>query len=371
MFFPQKLILKIIFLFSCFACSNNSFAQLKKNTLSLEEHTNGIDHFPVYKASQKNSFIDSIIYSGPFITFCVQFEKSTSDGHYLLETINSEHGWTCETATGLSRPVLIKNIRKDGQLISDYLKVTPLDLILKNKENTTTKISCEFQFLRKYFIHGEAKLCESLIKEYNSKKTAFVEFKGIRIRTENYPKPLQKEPIEDFSWARNDLLSQINITVNEVPQKTPTRIITEPSIPQNVLKYTYKVEKSSLNQLFLKKVWHINNATIFRVQYYAPASNYSAVKLYNRRGNKYFIKAGSTKIKMQSIKNIKLNQFLLKEELKDKETLKLEKASSLYLLTYDIYFDRLPDDLQNFDLIEGKNLDSRIMPFSFYSIFLK
>ena len=185
MLFHPKSITKTFFIFFLLFCASNGFAQQTHNTLPLAKHNNGLDHFPVYKASQKNSFIDSIIYNGPFIILCVHFEKPTSDGHYLFEAVNSVHGWTCETAAGLSHPVLIKNIRKNGQLISEYLKVTPLDLIFRNKKNTSTQITCEFQFWRKDFVYGEAKLSESLIREYSAKKSTFIEFKNIRIRTKN------------------------------------------------------------------------------------------------------------------------------------------------------------------------------------------
>ncbi|MBL4650229.1 MAG: hypothetical protein JKY03_10890 [Aureispira sp.] len=367
MLFHQKPITKSLFLLFLFLYASNIFAQQNYNTPPLIEQSNGLDHFPVYKASQKNSFIDSIIYNGPFITLCVHFEKPTSDGHYLFEAINSEHGWTCETAAGLCHPVLIKNIRKNGQLISDYLKVTPLDLIFRNEENTTTQITCEFQFLRKNFVHGEAKLSESLIREYTTKKSTFVEFKGIRIRTKNYPKPLSKKYVEDFNWTRNSLLKKILITLNEVPQKTPTKIAIETSIPENFITSTYKVHKAFENQLFLKEVWHTATSTIFRIQYYAPPSSYASTTLHHRGNRNYYIKAGSKKIKMRSIKNILLNQFLLKEELKNKESLKLEKSPSLYLLTYDIYFDRLPDDLGSFNLIEGREKEGTTS-FNFYSV---
>lgn len=372
MLFHQKSIEKVLLFFFLLFSTSTAFSQFKNNTNPLVEHLNGLDLFPVYKASQKNSFIDSIIYNGPFITFCVHFEKPTSDGHYLLEAVNSDQGWTCETARGLSHPILIKNIRKDGVLVSDYLKLTPLDLIFRNKENSKTKISCEFQFWRKDFEHGEAKLSESLIREYNSTESTFVEFKGIKTRTKSYPKVLQKEYQEDYSWARNNLLHKIGITLNGLPQETPITIFTEaPASETMPLAYTYKVQKVAQHQLFLQKVWHTENSTVFRVQYYVPVSIYTSLKLYNKGGNKYSIKSGSQKFKMQSIKNICLNQLLLHKELKDKDILKLEKAPSLYLLTYDVYFDRLPDDLNNFDLIEGKNLDSRVMPFDFYAISLK
>ena len=85
--FRQKPITKILFLFCIVFFASTGFAQKNKTAL-LAEHINGLDLFPVYKAAQKNSFIDSIIYNGPFITFCVRFEKPTSDGHYLFEAIN-------------------------------------------------------------------------------------------------------------------------------------------------------------------------------------------------------------------------------------------------------------------------------------------
>lgn len=371
MHFHQKSIVKTTFLLSLIVFfSNYGFAQFKSKTLPTGTHINGIDHFPVYKTSQKNSFIDSIIYNGPFVTFCVQFEKPTSDGHYLFESVNSEHGWTCETAAGLCHPVLIKNIRKNGQLVSDYLKVTPLDLVFENKENTSTKISCEFQFWRKDFVHGEARLSESLIREYGAKEVTFVEFKGIRIRTQNYPKPVKKEYVEDFNWARNDLLNKIDITLNEVPLETPTKVVSDNSAPEQSILETYKVQKISLNQLFLKKVWHKANTTVFRVQYYAPSSNYTSISLHNKGNRKYYIKTPSKRIKMRALKNVLINQFLLKEEIANKESLSLKKAPSLYLLTYDIYFDRLPDDLNSFDLIEGNPKENTTV-FDFYSIRLK
>lgn len=367
MFLHQKPIAKAFFIFLLLCCASNGFAQQNRNTLPLAEQNNGLDYFPVYKASQKNSFIDSIIYNGPFITLCVRFEKPTSDGHYLFEAVNSEHGWTCETAAGLCHPVLIKNIRKNGQLISEYLKVTPLDLIFRNKENTTTQIACEFQFWRKDFVHGEATLSESLIREYSAKESTAIEFKKIRIRTKNYPKQVSKKYVEDFNWTRNSLLKKMAITINEVPLKTPTKVVAENSASSQNFLQTYQVTQHFQNQLFLKKVWHTATSTVFRVQYYAPASSYASTTLHHRGGRNYYIKSGSTKIKMHSIKNILLNQFLLKEELKNKESLRIGKASSLYLLTYDIHFDRLPDEVKVFDLIEGKEKEGT-SSFNFYSI---
>lgn len=365
--FHQKSIAKTFFIFFLFYCASNGFAQQNRNTLPLVKHNNGLDHFPVYKASQKNSFIDSIIYNGPFITLCVRFEKPTSDGHYLFEAINSEHGWACETAAGLCHPVLIKNIRKNGQLISEYLKLTPLDLIFRNKKNTNTQITCEFQFWRKDFVHGEATLSESLIREYSAKESTAIEFKGIRIRTKNYPKRVSKEYVEDFNWTRNNLLKNMTLTLNEVPLKVPTKVVAESPAPSEDLLQTYQVTQHFQDQLFLKKVWHTATSTVFRVQYYAPTSSYISTTLYNRGSRNYYIKAGSKKIKMRSIKNILLNQFLLKEELKNKESLRLGKAPCLYLLTYDIHFDRLPDAIKTFDLIEGKEKEDTTS-FNFYSI---
>lgn len=367
MSFYPKLIAKTFFIFFLLCCASNGFAQQNRHTLPLAEHSNGLDYFPVYKASQKNSFIDSIIYNGPFITLCVRFEKPTSDGHYLFEAVNSEHGWTCETAAGLCHPVLIKNIRKNGQLISEYLKVTPVDLIFRNKENTTTQITCEFQFWRKDFVHGEAKLSESLIREYSAKESTAIEFKKIRIRTKNYPKPLSKKYVEDFNWTRNNSLKNMIITLNEVPLKTPTKVVTENSTPSEDLLQSYQLQQRSQNQLFLKKVWHTATSTVFRVQYYAPPSSYASTTLHHRGNRNYYIKAGSKKIKMRSIKNILLNQLLLKEELKNKESLKLGKASNIFLLTYDIHFDRLPDEVKIFDLIEGVEKEDTTS-FNFYSV---
>ena len=74
----QNSLTKILLLFSIVCYTSIGFAQ-KGKTHSLTENINGLDPFPVYKASQANSFIDSIIYNGPFITFCVHFEKPTSD----------------------------------------------------------------------------------------------------------------------------------------------------------------------------------------------------------------------------------------------------------------------------------------------------
>lgn len=363
----QQIIPKVLFLFFILFYTSIGFAQKKSTALPTAKHINGLDPFPVYKATQKNSFIDSIIYNGPFITFCVSFEKPTSDGHYLFEAVNSNHGWTCETAAGVCHPVLIKNIRKNGQLISDYVKISPLDLVFRDKEQPTTKISCEFQFWRKDFVNGEATLSETLIRDYNSKKTDFHQFKGIRIRTSKYPKPISKKYAEDFNWARNNLLQKINYTINEVPQKISTEVKVAISRPDDSIIPTYKVYKNSQNQLFLKGVWHTNTTTIFRVQYYVDPSSYSSINLHNKGSKKYYIKTSSKKFKMRSIKNILVNQFLLNEELKDKESLKLEKEPSLYLLTYDVHFDRLPDDLKTFDLIEGKNLEGTT-PFNFYAV---
>jgi hypothetical protein len=162
-------------------------------------------------------------------------------------------------------------------------------------------------------------------------------------------------------------LQKITATLNEVPLKLSTTSTVETSMPDNFTAPAYKVQPISQNQLFLKGVWHTATSTVFRVHYYAPPSAYSSTNLNNKGNKKYYIKVGSKKIKMRSIKNILVNQFLLKEELKDKEELKLKKAASIYLLTYDIYFDRLPDDLKRFDLIEGKNLED-MTPFDFYSI---
>lgn len=367
MLLPQKLTFSIACLLLLTLSTTTTIGQSKKQAKPLVEHSSGLDPYPVYKASHKNSFIDSIIYNGPFITFYVSFEKPTSDGHYLFESISSNHGWTCETAAGICHPVLIKDIRKNGQLISKQTKETPLDLIFRDATIPMTRISCAFQFFREDFIHGEAILRESLVKNYSDQTSPYLEFKGIRIRTKNFPKAISKAYKEDFLWTRDDALKKMICTLNEVPVPISLQRIVTTIPPSHALTPNYKVLPSGQNQLFLKGVWHTQTATIFRIQYYAPQSTYAFVNLYNKGKQKYHILAGSKKFKMRSIQNVLVNQYLIKERINDKENLRLEKSPCLYLLTYDVYFDRLPNDLSTFDLIEGKPKED-VTPFDFYNV---
>ena len=69
---------------------------------------------------------------------------------------------------------------------------------------------------------------------------------------------------------------------------------------------------------------------------------------------------------MKYIKNIKLNNVLIHKKLDKKETIDFKNSLSPFYITYEIWFDQVPENFKNFNLIEGKSVTG--YPFNIYSI---
>lgn len=341
----------------------------------IELHTNldGIDAYPVYKATNKNSFIDSIVYAGPFIVFCVSFHKPTSDKIYQLHSPQSDQSWTCHNYRATHRPIQISNIQCNNKLVANKLEEGTLDVVFDQYHSTNadvTKISCEFLFWRSEFNKGKAILSQSF-KEQKTIEEArnSLEFKDIRFRKSNFTRPLstalEDQYIRNHSWNFNDLSDNIVITVNDNPiDHSKLKDASQAAHPQQK-SFAYFVSADSHTRLYLDKITTTDQHTIFSVRYYLY--KYSTSTLHNVNPYKYYFQHNAKKFKMNTIKAVCLNGKLITDEIKDKSSLRISNINAAAVLTFDIYFDKLPEDIKEIDLIEGKRI-KRTFPFNFFKV---
>lgn len=364
-------MLKYYFLLLLFPFCHVS-AQHHPKDMVLCTNVDGIDAYPVYQTSAKNAFIDSIVYAGPFIIFCVSFQKPNADKTFHLEPPQSDKSWICNNYRATRHPMQILNVRCNHQLIAEKLSEQPLDIVFENDNSSASfsKISCDLLFWRADFAHGEANLSQFSTTQYSIDQASnAIEFKDIKIRKKHFTKPLYKDLIDQYinhySWEENKLYKNIEITLNEkiVDHSTFKRVPQTHPYKYHSLKYA--VEPKNQHLLYLDKVHQKGDQTIFSIRCYV--SKHSRVTLYNANPNKYYLQHKSKRVKMNGIQNICLNGKLIAEQLKNGEILKIRKIKAAAMLTFEVSFDQLPKDFFSFDLIEGKQL-KRSIPFDLFKI---
>jgi hypothetical protein len=366
-------MLKYYFLLLFFSISN-LYAQNHTKNIVLCTNIDGVDIYPVYKESVKNSFIDSVIYADPFIIFCVSFQKPDSNKIYRLESPKSNKSWSCYNYRGTRHPIQILNIRCNDKLISEKLSEESLNIELEQQSGPLSgfsKISCEFKFCRADFIYGKAILSESFTGQKTiAEAINTIEFKDIRIRKKHFTKPLANNLIDryinNFIGEKNQLFENVIVKINETVIDNSI-FIDDASDNQKYRKnpLQYSVDKKAHNLIYLDKITQNDNQTIFSIRYYSAKG--SNITLHNAKPNKYYLHQKTKKTQMQTIKNVCLNGKVISQEIKKGDVLKINKMNSTTILTFDVYFDEFPNNLIQFDLIEGKRIKETI-PFDIYSI---
>ena len=365
-------MLKYFFLLLLFSVSNLK-AQNHSKDIILCTNLDGVDTYPAYQVNVKKSFIDSIIYAGPFIIFCVSFQKPNSDKKYSLESPKSNKSWSCHNYQATRNPIKILNVKCNNELISENLSEKPLDIIFEKYSSSLSnfsKISCEFLFWRADFASGDAILSESFKAQRTTEEAKdIVEFKKIKIRKKHFTKPLNKYLIERYinnhTWEKNQLFENLIVRLNDKIIDNSTFTISSKKIKYYQTPLKYFVDKKTHNQIYLDMITQSDNQTIFSIRYYSQSK--SKITLYNAKPNKFYFQYKSKKSKMKTIRNICLNGKLITEELEDGNVLKFDKIQSATILTFDVHFDTLPERLVSFDLIEGKRLKGTT-PFDIFNI---
>lgn len=332
----------------------------------------GIDLFPVYKASSKTCYIDSVVYTGPFVVFCVSFEKPIADKNYHLKAPNSAKSWRAYTGKGYRRPLMIKNVGVNNRLLATSVKATDVVIPLEAIEGTSevAHVHCQFQFLRSDFQTSKVELVED-IEQINVPKSTSVSFTSIRLRKKNYNRLISttlKTFYEgNYEWSDHKLLKKMSMTVNDAVVKPAWTKVTStggtPSIP-----LSYSVRKYDEGKLYLEDIQETTTNTVFTVCVYS--GRYSAMHLYHHKKEGFWVTRGTEKIPMQTIKNVRINEYLIHEEVKSGKTLSINKLEVPFLLTFEVHFERLPKEWRQFDLIETyKGGEGR--PFSFFEVKMK
>jgi len=351
----------------------NLNAQHSPNDIELHSNSDGIDAYPVYKATNKQSFIDSIVYAGPFIVFCVSFQKANTDKMYRLESPQSDQSWTCHNYRAMHRPIRILNIRCNNQLVAESINDKSLDIAFEQYKTAApaefTKISCEFIFWRSEFNYGDAILSQSFKAQQTIEEARrSLEFKGIRFKQHNFTRPLNEKLLHLYvhkhPWHQTDLFKDIVISINDYTID-PAMLTSAAQEKHPQTHSTYSVEKINHNTIYLDKVTTTAQHTIFSVRCYSY--KHSRVNLYNTNPNKYYIQHQSKKIKMSALKNVRLNGKLITEAIKERNTLKIRNIQAEAMLTFDVYFDKLPENLKEVNLIEGKPVKGTF-PFNIFKI---
>ena len=363
-------MLNYYFLLLLFSISN-LYAQNHSKDMILCTNLDGVDTYPAYQANVKNSYIDSIIYDGPLIIFCISLEKTATDEKKIrLESVNSSKSWIGGSSkSGYIKPIKIKNIFINGNLIKNKITINSLDISLKGDEKTKTiKISCQLYFWRHHFKDSDAKILESIDQINPPVNTFKYAFESIRIRKNNFTKPLYSSIIKDFEGnyfldAKKGLNKEA-ITLNDTPIESFPLNSIDSEKPYSFKEITYKVDRNNENQLYLEGIVNTENHTIFKLKFYMTSNQY--ISLNNTFGKRYFIKSEPKTLFMKFIRNIKLNNVLILKELARKETLKFRTSLSPFYITYEIWFDRIPQNFKNINLIEGKAVTG--YPFNIYSI---
>lgn len=354
--------------FFLFLLATLSSAQKKVSTVTYPE--NGVDVFPVYKATQANCQIDSIVYTARFIVFCVSFDVSTAEGKYHFEPVNSNKSWMVYNERGYRKPLLIRNIRCNGALVAASVKDKALDVSLEaGTGRTTTRISCQFQCWRVPFELDGVKILKDLKQttEPNDKEVLFEE---IRLRKTNYhhgvSSALAASYEMDYLWSREEDVKRIDVLVNEELIAHDWKRSASSNRSEQRYPFPYKVDQKHKGRLFLETIEQQGVTTIFKVLFYIEGDYEGIISLYHAKRRGFTLHQGKKKIRMKTIKNIQVNGAVIRAELKEKETIVVRNIRKPCLITFDIYFDNLPDDLTNVDLIETFGGDG--FPFNLYDV---
>lgn len=334
----------------------------------VSQPDNGVDPYPVYKSNLKNAYIDSIIYQDIFVVFCISFEEPVAKGTYELAASTSKKTWMAFTYDGYKKPLVIRNVRSNGVLIADVVKKKGVTVPLKAREGATTaKLSCQLQFLRRNFLHQKTEIVLPVEDKKQQNKRAVI-FDEIRLRKNNINHALSPALVhyyeKDYPWSEEVALKKSIVTINDQPIQPSWKKSPSHSTTALVQPLSYKVEPVNESYLFLEGVQHTPNASIFKIYTYANPMDY--LHLYNNNREGFVIKAKGKRIKMKSIQNIRVNGALIKTVLQKKENLSIEQGITPYILSFEVHFERLPDDIGSFDLLEIFRQEGRA--FSFYEV---
>ncbi|MGH1335384.1 MAG: hypothetical protein ACRBFS_04590 [Aureispira sp.] len=329
----------------------------------------GVDPFPVYKASSKTCYIDSIVYTGPFIVFCVSFEKPIADKTYHLRPPNHAKSWRAYAGGGYRKPIRIRRVVTNNFLVATEVNdkgvKVPLEATISTSK--TARIQCQFQFWRSDFREGKIELIEN-VEDLNIPNSTSIFFTSIRIRKNNYnhsvPPALEQFYHGNYEWSDLKTLKKMAIMVNSDEIK-PVWTKVAPTSTTNLSPTSYNVRKYNEGKLYLDGIEETTTNTILRVRTYGK--QYAIMSLYHNRKEGFVAQRGKEKIPMQTIKNVQVNEYLVKKEVKKGETLSLSQIDASFVLTFEVHFERLPKDWERFDLIESFKGESG-QPFDFFDI---
>lgn len=328
---------------------------------------NGVDLFPVYQSSIPDCYIDSIIYTGPFVVFCVTFRKRVEDKTYTLEGIRGDKSWVASTGSSYERPLVIRKVSSNGIVLADYVREENLTIPLTAyKGSDYAVISCQFQFWRGKFQHNRTILRE-YVEDVNVIQPHELVFNTIRLRTSHYNHAVSKELADfykkDYQWGDKALVKKTALYINEEPISANWETTIPPKTYQPL---SYKVEEHNKSKLFLQGMRREGNTTIFKVTTCAYKGH--RLYLHSKKKEGFFIQMGRKKIPMQGIKNITVNKNLIKKEVQEGELLLLRRIQSPFFLSFEIHFEDLPTDLTKFDLLEVVKKNGSHYLFSFFEV---
>lgn len=336
-------------------------------TAQVAHPENGVDPFPVYQSSIPDCYIDSIIYTGPFMVFCVTFRKKVEDKTYTLDGIRGAKSWVASTGSSYERPLVIRKVSSNGVALADYVREESLTIPLTAyKGSDYAVISCQFQFWRGKFPHNRTILRE-YVEDINVTQPHELVFNAVRLRTSNYNHAVSEELADfykkDYQWADKALVEKTALYLNEEPI-TATWETTPPTKAYQPL--NYKVEEHNKSKLFLQGMRREGNTTIFKVTTCAYKGH--RLYLHSKKKEGFFIQMGKKRIPMQSIKNVTINKSLVRKEVQEGELLLLRRIQSPFFLSFEIHFEDLPTDWTKFDLLEVVKKNGSHHLFSFFEV---
>lgn len=356
-------ILPILLTLLCFlGLHNTTFAQ------QIPSSEEGVDLYPVYKANQPNAYIDSIVYQGPFVIFCIRFEKNIAEKKHHIASVHSKKSWRAYTGVGYRRPLVVRNIQQNGVLVAKAVRDKPLTIPLEaNGDSEVAVITCQYQFLRHTFGDRNAGMVMPIDPKDPSKGEEVL-FTAVKVRKSNFHHPISPALLaayeKDYAWCDRATSKKARITINEKSIQPSWKDM--PSSSASWAALPYKVHSYNKDFHFLEGVQHTPTSTIFKITVYGGSR--SAFSLHHHKRDRFYIKAKGKKIPMQTIKNICVNEALVKEELTATQKMTVEDVHTPYLLSFEVHFERLPDNIGSFDLLEIYKDYQEKYAFNFYEV---
>ncbi len=121
----------------------------------------------------------------------------------------------------------------------------------------------------------------------------------------------------------------------------------------------------------IDKIEYTANRTIFHCRVVITKSK--EIYFYAKgEGNNYVVKdkeSAANQFELIAIKNIYENGILIKEDLKEKLTVAITRRKNVF--TYEVHFERLPQNIKTVDLIEGLGSEYDHNHFNYFNVLIK